>query len=391
MVSRLHFSNRRTRETLRRSMPFLTVFLALACLLPGACILYTAPVNSKPTVSIAEPTAPIVRGKTTTLYAQANDPEGGNVTLSWSTSTGPCDPPIDERTIPPAMFVSPPGKPTFPLPIPAGDQTPICVYVVATDPEGATSFAWRTISSSNQPPVAVLTVLEPTTRTRSGKFELYSVFHLSAAMSHDPDGDTLQPFTFELESFPPEFPLPHVPGLPPGFIECPDSTPNPSVVCLDVGAHAGLYKVKLTANDGTTMAWTDQPSLEVDDDHPPCVKETDPPVITSPLVLDPTAAKTFTVIQILDDGSPLPTPSSGANARPTFQWTLRRNGGAATPVVGYDAQSAITLPGNTYTSGDVVEVSVAISDGVAVHPQPLCDLGCPAGCPQAATWTVMYR
>jgi hypothetical protein len=247
--------------------------------------------------------------------------------------------------------------------------------------------------------VAVLTVLEPTTKTRSGKFKLYSIFHLSAAMSHDPDGDAIQSPQFTLESFPQDFQFPqHVlpDDPPPGFVKCPNATPNPFVVCLDVGARSGLYKVQLTVSDGpmgngTLMNTTDQPWLEVDDDYPPCVKKTDPPTITSPLVLDPAAAKTFTVVQILDDGSPLPTPPFGANAPPTFQWTLRRNGGAPTPVVGYERQSALTLPAGTYASGDVVDVSVTISDGVAVHPQPLCDPGCPADCPQSAKWTVMYR
>ena len=55
-------------------------------------------------------------------------------------------------------------------------------------------------------------------------------------------------------------------------------------------------------------------------------------------------------------------------------------------------QASLTLPARTYyTPGDVVDVDVTISDGVAMHLQPACDPRCPAGCPQSARWTMEYR
>jgi hypothetical protein len=347
---------------------------------------------------VITPPAPgtVIRGQTTTIFATASDPEGGNVTLFWSTSMGDCAPAVAERDIPPAIATSPPGSSSFELAIPAGDPTSICVYVVAKDPEGATGSYALTVSSTNQPPVAKLTVLEPTTRFRSGKYELYSIFRLSAATSHDPDGDTIQTPKFDLYPFPEAFtfPPPENPLRPDspstGFVRCPNATPSELVTCLAVGAHPGRYTVTLTVGDGLATD-TDSVDLDVEFDHPPCVGETDPLTITSPLVLDPAVAKTFTVTKIFDDGAPLPTPPSGASARPKFQWTVRRNGGTPNPVVGYEALSALTLPAGTYVSGDVVDVSVTISDGVAMHLQPLCDLRCPADCPQSANWTVTYR
>jgi hypothetical protein len=168
--------------------------------------------------------------------------------------------------------------------------------------------------------------------------------------------------------------------------------PSPWVQCLDVGKFRGDYKVALTVGDGSAMrSAAALLTLVVDDDHPACVKGTEPPIATSPLVLDPIQTKAFSITEILDDGTPFPTPADGAHATPTFAWKVRRNAGAWQTIVGYDNIASLTLPGGTYATGDKVEVSVTISDGVAMHLQPACDVRCPAGCPQSAQWTVEYR
>jgi hypothetical protein len=360
------------------------IIVALACLVASGCILYTQPVNSAPTVKIVAPTQVIVRGQEIEIAANVTDPDGDPVTLGWSTSSSDkCAPPLDATMRPPATFISPPGAPEFPLTLAPNDATSVCVWVIATDSHGATAVDAIVVSSENRPPVAVIEVLEPTTKTSGGLYELYSVFHLSAAMSHDPDGDMIQNPTFELTGFPP--------AATPTLVACRTPTPTDLVTCLDVGGWPGTYAVKLTVDDGHMGTDATTTMLVVDYDHPPCVKTTVPGQDASPIVAGPDEARTFEVQQILDDGAPLPTPADGAPARPTFAWKVRRNAGAWQTIVGYDNINALTLPAGMYATGDVVDVNVTISDGVAMHLQPACDPMCPVGCPQSASWTVDYR
>jgi hypothetical protein len=375
------------RARLAMLMPAL--MLVLACLTAQGCLLFTTPVNSPPSVKILPPSGPIVRGQKIKLIASVSDPDGGGVKLEWTTTTSmeACQQPLDISQRPTMMPVeSPPGDPEFSPTFPPGDATTLCVWVLATDPQGATAFDARLISSENRPPVAAITVLEPSTRTSGGLYELHSTFHLSAATSSDPDGDMIMDPQFQLLEFPPAAtPIPML-------VDCPNKTPTPLVKCLDVGGFAGAYTITLTVSDGIVPSALAMTTLMVDQDHPPCVSDTDPRLDASPVVLDPSKeAKTFTVKEILDDGAPLPTPADGAHDAPTFAWKVRRNGGAWQAIVGYDTVPALTLPENTYATGDVVDVNVTISDGVAMHLQPACDPRCPAGCPQSAQWTVEYR
>jgi hypothetical protein len=159
-----------------------------------------------------------------------------------------------------------------------------------------------------------------------------------------------------------------------------------------VSGFPGDYKIQLTVSDGLMPSEPATLTLVVDADHPACVKTAEPATATSPIVLDPTTeAKTFSITEILDDGTPLPTPAEGAHGTPTFAWKVRRNAGVWQAIVGYDHIATLTLPAGSYVTGDKVDIDVTISDGVATHLQPACDARCPAGCPQSAGWTVEYR
>jgi hypothetical protein len=206
-------------------------------------------------------------------------------------------------------------------------------------------------------------------------------------MSHDPDGDPIEDPHFGLA--PAGFPPAAMPT--PALVPCPSKTPSDLLTCLDVGKFAGTYAVTLDVSDGLERSSMVTAMLVVDEDHPACVSSTDPATDASPIVLDPGEAKTFTIEEILDDGAPLPTPVDGVHDRPTFTWKERRNGGVWQTIAGTENVNALTLPGSTYATGDTVDVSVTISDGVSMHLQPACDPRCPAGCPQSAQWTVVYR
>ncbi|HEY2728440.1 MAG TPA: hypothetical protein VGK52_00785 [Polyangia bacterium] len=365
-------------------LPALTVLLV--CLAAQGCILFTPSVTSPPSVKILPPNGPIFRGQTLALSADVSDPDGGRVNLEWTTSMGACPQPLDASQRPTTMPVGgSDADPTFSFALQPGDPATLCVWVLATDAQGATAVDAMPISSQNRAAVATIEVLAPTTKTAGGLFELYSVFHLSAAKSHDPDGDVVSDPQFALVGFPPA-------AMPtPKLVPCPAAMPSDLLACLDVGGFAGTYTISLTVSDGFTRSDAATATLTVDDDHPACVSGTDPGLDASPIVLDPSEGKTFSVEQILDDGAPLPTPADGAHAAPTFAWKVRRNAGAWQPIVGYDHINAFKVTESTYATGDVVDVSVTISDGVVMHLQPACDPRCPAGCPQSAQWTVEYR
>jgi hypothetical protein len=385
-------------DAARSPMTIPALIIVLVCVAADGCILFTDPVNSKPSVFIVPPTGPFVRGQTIKIMASASDPDGDTVRLEWSTKPGDCPMTLDLAQRPATTFQSPPGDPTFKLMFQPTDPSTVCVWVLATDPQGATAFDAHTVTSDDRPPEAVITILEPTSTARNGLYELYSTFHLSGASSHDPDGDNVTMPMWHL-TLPQDAPMladcqnatPMDPSQCPKLVRCPSATPTDFLQCLDVGGVAGTYTVGLIVSDGTKPSQETTTTFTVDWDHPACVSKTEPSQAASPIVLDPGESKTLTITEILDDGSPLPVPVEGTHTPPTFAWTLSRNGGAPTLIAGYENVNSLTLPANSYATGDVVVVSVTISDGVSMHLQPACDPGCPAGCPQTAQWTVEYR
>jgi hypothetical protein len=363
-------------------IPALTLIL-LSLAVP-AC-LFTAPINSKPQVQIFVPAGPFAPGQPVKVSATATDTDGGPIRLDWSTMPGGCQIPLDPSQRPTMTVQSPPNDPTFVVKLPSGD---LCVWVLATDDQGATNYAATSITSVDRPPDAMITVLEPTATLSNGLYELYSTFHLSAANSSDPDGDVVSMPMWQLLE------MPDTANPVPVLAPCPSATPTDLadfVQCLDVGGFAGKYTISLTVSDGVKTSTATTKTLFVDNDHPACVSKTDPALAASPVILDPSEPRTLAITEILDDGSPLPTPVDGTHTPPRFEWKLSRNGGAASTIAGYETLSALTLPSNTYASGDEVVVTATISDGVDMHLEPACNPNCPTGCPQSASWTVDYR
>jgi hypothetical protein len=361
-------------------LPVLTLLLLGLAL--QAC-LFTGDINTKPQVQIVVPDGPFGRGQTVMVHATAYDPDGGNIRLEWSKAPGDCPIPLDPSQRP--TNSSPSGGPTFAFTFDGGAPSTVCVWVLATDDQGATNFDAKPVSSQNRPPQAAITVLEPTNTVVNGRYELYSTFQVSAATSTDPDGDPLS-----MQMWMVLMPPPTAKDPIPQFERCPGEMTD-VIQCLDVRDAAGLWKIGLTVFDGLETSMVASQMLYVDDDHPACVSKTDPAVAASPIVLDPSESRTLTITEILDDGSPLPTPVDGTHKPPTFQWKVSRNGGAPSTIAGYENLNALTLPANTYATGDEIVVTVTISDGVAMHLEPTCNPGCPTGCPQSATWTVDYR
>jgi hypothetical protein len=382
------FRDRRSQAGLAMLIPTLTLTLALmlACLLVPGCLLYTGPVNTAPEVEILTPMGPFARCQMVKVVAQASDADGDKLTLEWSTSPGPCPQPPERAARPPTIFQSPADNPSFTLTLPPDMASTVCVWVKVTDGPGASKTKAIAISDENRPPTALIEVLSPTTKASSGRYELYSSFRISSARSSDPDhGDMIAARHWTLEG------MPQNATPSPKLVPCSLTSPVDLVMCLDARGVPGDYIVQLIVNDGTTDSTPQRLTLTVDNDHPACINDTAPPLGINPVVQDPAEAKTFTVKSVLDDGAPYPTPPDGTHRAPDFSWQLRRNAGPWQPIVGFEGLPELTLPAGSFASGDLVDVSVAISDGLATHLQPACNPGCPAGCPQTATWTVEYR
>ena len=363
--------------------PSLILALVVACLAVQGCLLFTGSVNQPPHIDLLPPSAPVARGEPVKIVANVSDPDGDLPHVEWSTSMDKCPQPFDPGQRPPTIYMSPTGTASFTFTFAAGDPETVCVWAMAVDSQGATAIATEEVSSQDRAPTAVIKVLAPTAQTSGGRYPLYSYFHLSAGDSTDPDGDKIVD---------PQWTLVGMPDVATSKLApCPGPTPSAFMQCLDVGGFPGNYTIELTVSDGFTRSTPVSKTLVVDDDHPACVKDADPPPEVSPIVLDPSESRTFTIKSILDDGAPFPTPADGAHALPTFAWKVRRNAGAWQSIVGYEMINAFTLPGGNYATGDSVDVAVTISDGVTMHLQPACDPGCPAGCPQSAQWAVEYR
>lgn len=356
----------------------------LVCLPLQGCLLFTTPVNERPTVHITPPTMHGKRGMKFPVYATVSDAEGGTLLVEWSTAPGKCPESPDPALRPPTSATTSTGAAAmFEYLFSAKDTEVVCVWAKVSDAQGAWSVDATPITSDNTAPIAMIAVLAPTTQTAGGLYPLYSYFHLSASRSTDPDGDPIVEPKWRVTRMPQ--------AATPKLVPCSATNPSEMVKCLNVGAYPGQYDIELTVSDGTDRSAPATITLNVDQDHPPCVKNAVPDPKTSPLVLDPAEGRTFELREILDDGAPLPTPADGAPATPTFAWKVRRNAGAWQTIVGYDNLASLTLPANTYGTGDVVDVSVTISDGLMTHLQPACDSRCAADCPLGVQWTVEYR
>jgi hypothetical protein len=351
----------------------------LVLLCAGACLVqacYLGRINNKPTVQIHVPGEHFARGQTVEVTATGKDPDNDSVHWAWYVIPGPCAATLDPTALPSSrqqlMF-------DFVVPL---DASTSCVWVMVTDVDGASDTASATISTVNRPPTAVISVSKPSGTNQFGRYDLYSRFDLSSVGSSDADGDAIVKRTW-------------TPSFPPtagALVPCSTTPPADQEVCFDAGNVPGDYVVSLVLNDGTDDSAPAQVRLTVDPDHPPCISDTDPLLIASPIVVDPAADETFKVQGVLDDGSPYPAPTDGRPYVPiSFAWSMRRNGGAWVDLTGFDQLNKATLAGGSSLSGDVVDVRVTVSDGVAFHPTASCDAMCPTGCPTTATWTVRYR
>ncbi len=351
--------------------------LPLGCALAAVsgCLLYTDTINQAPTVKLLPPAAVHPRSPAT-FKAEAQDPDGDQVQLGWSTLPHRCPPLMDsawagavERTSS-IFMVTPMSRERF------------CVRVVARDEYGAEAHAMTDVEPANRPPIARLEISPAT--VGGAPLPIFSTVKLDATGSGDPDGDEVNR-TFDVKD---------ATGMAIKLDEC-----GAVAQCFSA-ERSGAYTATLAISDGVETRTTTVP-FNVAEDQPPCIAQTDP-VVAIPVVVLPAdgPARRFEVKQVRDDGHPFP---AGPRGRASFHWFAGRGeAGALARIVGHDRPEldvGATLIDDV-RPGDVARVRVEVRDPEREKPSELRALDAcadravceqPAGCVRWITWTLRFQ
>jgi len=361
--------------------------ILLAALLAGSstqCLLYTDPINVKPEVTITEfPSASLTRKQSAHFAARAHDPDqdAASLRLTWYLGDGACPTNLDQ-----AMTMGERQGTSATMDFTPTELGPFCAWVVVTDEHGARAFDARPGEVDNRPPTAALAVLAPPEAVgKSGvpSVALYSELRLSGAGSADPDGDAL---TYSWRIL-----------LPDNTTAMPDAcaAPAPTDLCYVVRA-PGAHRFELRVRDqATTNPAPLVQEVMVRPDAPPCVVRTDPPFDLASLAPDSREPLVFRVLEVQDDGDPLPAPAGRASDS-TFVWYARPGTSGAFDRY-FRSLDQLSIPAVSYQPGDVLQVRVEYRDRIKDR-QLGCgdqDLFCPhapeAPCHQMVGWTVNFR
>jgi hypothetical protein len=344
----------------------------------AGCLVFSDPINSPPTVSLAAPSDPIVRGRSAVFVANAVDPDQGTDTLEFDWYR---DRTCDRAKQNPAEL-SGPGRVTFSV-YPT-DMTPGCIVVVVTDKYGASASASQTYEVVDLPPTADIKILSPSSCQQSAsdqpcEIPLFSAAALSGNDSSDPDDlkQSLTPiWTVYSTSDNSQVTIPTCPDKDKGAFVCTFTTPTP-----------GTYRVELVVND-PYEAQSQPPAeqfIKVDTDQPPNIDidyavpkpQTSPD--DPPFVRLASQDNTFAINKVEDDGDPYPPTNPAGNSPASgFVWYVRQYLPKTLPFDRWVGQGAsFTVPANKYQPGDTIQVRGQYRDRVTAC-QPTHTPGCDA-------------
>jgi hypothetical protein len=351
--------------------------LPLGCALAAVsgCLLYTDTINQAPTVKLLPPAAVHPRSPAT-FRAEAQDPDGDQVQLGWSTLPGGC------ASISASAWAAAGEQNGFAFMVTPGSRDRFCVRVVARDDSGAEAQAVVDVEPENRVPVARL-ALRPATAP-GALVPIFSTVKLDATGSDDPDGDDVLR-TFEVKD---------AAGMAIMLDECGSTTR-----CF-VAERSGAYVATLAVSDGA-LTQTATVVFNVAEDQPPCIEQTDPAVAIPVVVLPADGpSRRFEVKQVRDDGHPFP---AGPRGRASFHWFAGRGeAGALVRIVGHD-RPELDVGANLIDDvrpGDVARVRVEVRDPEREKPSELRALDAcadravceqPAGCVRWITWTLRFQ
>jgi hypothetical protein len=355
------------------------LFGALAASTAG-CLLYTAPVNTPPVVTMSGPTM-VFRGDTATFDAVASDEHQASLLLEWRTQAiergAACPPGAGGLEVPPVQ-VSPSSRFNFQGPPAPGV---VCVWVVARDDRNAPAWDGGAIEVKNRPPEAVIEVLRPTAAA-PGSYPLYAAARLTSK-SRDDDHD---PLTSVWQLTTPDGKT----STPPG---CPMATDD---ACVELD-RPGPYRFELAVRDPFGAEARQEQTLMVAEDHPPCIATTMPDFRIGAGVIPQKSSESlrFELDVVDDDGDPFPPAD---NRTPTLAWEWRFDDEQTVHRQPY-AFPALEFAASVLSphAGHKLRVSLTYQDRVSrdlsrcSDSEPLCELPPvdPARhCYQRVGWTV---
>jgi hypothetical protein len=370
----------------------------------AGCLLFTDPINSAPTVTIAPgpETQSLARNLDAKFTAVASDPDQNTDSLNFTWYRDKSC----EKALNGPPVVSSPGLVAFP-PFQPKDLGSGCVAVVVTDEHGASATATQRYEVVDLLPVAVLEIL-PAAGQRAPiagqpyPIALFSEITLSGSKSYDPDDSNPTPIWHVFSADDKEV-------LVSG---CPDNSKSP-FVCTFSTSTPGTYRVQLLVNDSSDkqseadqliqVAEDELPNIVLDSAQPlPPTSPNDPPLL---LIAD--RANAFTINRVEDDGDPYPSsdPLHPTASPAGFVWFWRHYPGGVSFQRWIGSGPTFAIGGKSFQPQDTIQVRVEYHDRVtACQPRtPGCDAAF-AACDVNATicyapyrrvewvtWTVTFR
>lgn len=244
------------------------------------------------------------------------------------------------------------------------------------------------IAVNNRPPVAEISA--ETLANAAGHYTVGQEIWWHAFQSEDPDtGDELS-YAWSAER-PPGSDTELFVLQPADMEHRATSMGSEAVRCLIVPDYPGTYVLQLEVSDGQDSDTTDH-TIEVDEDQPPCIRDTTPghSALNPRLFFDLDETRRLEVLRVEDDLDPYP-PAGGIS----FTWQIDEGlGGGFRAVPGYD-EPFLDIDPNDYSAGQQIRVRVIVQDREtrdlsSCPPQePTCSLV--AGCPQWVTWEIEFR
>jgi len=360
-----------------------TPWFALLALASAGCLLYTDPVNTPPRLSVEVSPGDLGRGSTVLVKASVADDEDSAdelaSALQWRHAAGKC--PLGA----PGELVKGGLELRMVLPNEVG---PVCVHATVTDRRGATASAEAELMIVNHAPTAAVRVLPAS----AGKVRLYARIELSGIESRDLDTDDRPGLTFTWSAVGPA-------GQAVDLQPCDGLSPPNEHRCF-WATLPGHYDATLTVDDRLAKD-TKMVGLDVEQDLPPCLLQSNPGVRLPITHIDRGDKRTFEALEVDDDGEPFPR-RPGSLDQPEFVWSRATDGGQFVRLGPNDPRLDVSeATFGVVRPGDQPRLRLEVRDklredqlqrGLAGPPCPdttdVCEQ--PAGCVRWTTWRVQF-
>jgi hypothetical protein len=377
----------------RRGVVLRIAAIASLALAAGGCF-YMDPINDRPSAELRRvlPVDAVSRGDDVVIEADLVDPDGDEVTLSWTAygcAAGALacnEAAFIENVNGFVLSTSADNKFAFQVPLLWGDAAGTTAPVEAVRIVGRSVDAYGAIANLDAELVIDVANAAPTLIVQDNGPRPVGSGITITAMGNDVDDGEIASMSWMAYS--------PAGSSSFGFTQIgPDGQTETYLLEPDVD---GVWIVEITAADALGAETTTMHMVVVDADAPPCIAATDPLVPPPGAVISLDELRRFAVLVVADDLDvwPPPPPNDPYAGEATFAWKIRSpaTGGAFQPL-GASA-SSVDLDPASYAPGDLVDLRVEVADRIprstCSESEPTCSLNSD-GCLQRVTWSVEVR